>query len=78
VRITKASASELLMKRRNNLGDIETRESFRLWDESVASWFIAFLGRGRRPRTITDQQIFARARGLEQPGVAPPIAPPTR
>jgi hypothetical protein len=32
--ITKASASEPLMKRRNNLGDIETRESFRLWDES--------------------------------------------
>ena len=32
--ITKASASEPLMKRRNNLGDIKTRESFRPWDES--------------------------------------------
>jgi hypothetical protein len=32
--ITKASASEPLMKRRNKLGDIKTRESFRLWDES--------------------------------------------
>jgi hypothetical protein len=30
----------------------------------VADWFVAFLGRGRRQRTITDQQIFARGRSL--------------
>ena len=34
---------------------------------AVADWGIAFLGRGRRQRTITSQQIFARARALEQP-----------
>jgi NADH dehydrogenase len=38
----------------------------------VASRFIAFLGRGGRQPTITDRQIFARARDLEQPGVVPP------
>ena len=32
--ITKASASEPLMKRRKQIGDIETRASFVSWDES--------------------------------------------
>ena len=32
---------------------------------AVANWAVAFLGRGRRQRTITKQQVFARARGLE-------------
>jgi NADH dehydrogenase len=31
---------------------------------AVANWTVAFLGRGRRQRTITDQQIFARGRAL--------------
>jgi NADH dehydrogenase len=32
---------------------------------AVANWVVAFLGRGRRQRTITKQQVLARARGLE-------------
>jgi NADH dehydrogenase len=34
---------------------------------AVANWAVAFLGRGRRQRTITEQQVFARTRALEQP-----------
>ncbi len=29
---------------------------------TLASWTVAFLGRGRPERTITEQQVFARAR----------------
>jgi NADH:ubiquinone reductase (H+-translocating) len=36
---------------------------------TVARWAIAFLGRGRPERTITEQQVFARTRGME-PGPA--------
>jgi NADH:ubiquinone reductase (H+-translocating) len=32
---------------------------------TLARWAIAFLGRGRPERTITEQQVFARTRGLE-------------
>jgi NADH dehydrogenase len=32
---------------------------------AVANWAVAFLGRGRRQRTITEQQVFARTRSLE-------------
>jgi NADH:ubiquinone reductase (H+-translocating) len=32
---------------------------------AVANWAISFLGRGRRQRTITKQQVFARTVGLE-------------
>jgi NADH dehydrogenase len=32
---------------------------------ALANWVVAFLGRGRRQRTITKQQVFARTRGLE-------------
>jgi NADH dehydrogenase len=44
---------------------------------AVLSWAVAFLGRDRRQRTITEQQVYARTRALEQPdapaaaGVAP-------
>ena len=31
---------------------------------AVANWAVAFLGRGRRQRTITEQQVLARARAL--------------
>jgi NADH:ubiquinone reductase (H+-translocating) len=31
---------------------------------AVANWSVAFLGRGRRQRTVTNQQIFARSQGL--------------
>jgi NADH dehydrogenase len=34
---------------------------------AVVNWAIAFLGRGRRQRTITEQQVFARTRAMEQP-----------
>lgn len=34
---------------------------------ALANWTIAFLGRGRRQRTITKQEVFARALGLETP-----------
>jgi NADH:ubiquinone reductase (H+-translocating) len=37
---------------------------------AVANWAGAFLGRGRRQRTITKQQVLARARGLESRGAA--------
>jgi NADH dehydrogenase len=30
----------------------------------VANWAVAFLGHGRRQRTITEQQVFARTRAL--------------
>jgi NADH dehydrogenase len=33
---------------------------------AVLNWAVAFLGRGRRQRTITEQQVFARARAMEQ------------
>jgi len=32
---------------------------------ALANWVVAFIGRGRRQRTITKQQVFARTRGLE-------------
>jgi NADH:ubiquinone reductase (H+-translocating) len=32
---------------------------------TLARWAIAFLGRGRPERTITEQQVFARTRRLE-------------
>jgi NADH dehydrogenase len=35
---------------------------------AVLNWTFAFLGRGRRQRTITEQEVFARTRVLEQPG----------
>lgn len=34
---------------------------------AVANWTVAFLGRGRRQRVITQQQIFARTRANEIP-----------
>jgi NADH dehydrogenase len=33
---------------------------------AVVNWTIAFIGRGRRQRTITEQEVFARTRALEQ------------
>jgi NADH:ubiquinone reductase (H+-translocating) len=33
---------------------------------ALENWAVAFLGRGRRQRTITTQQVFARTRELEQ------------
>jgi NADH:ubiquinone reductase (H+-translocating) len=35
---------------------------------ALANWAVAFLGRGRRQRTITKQQVLARARELERAG----------
>jgi len=32
---------------------------------AVANWAVAFLGRGRTQRTITEQQVLARTRGIE-------------
>ena len=32
---------------------------------AVASWAVAFLGRGRTQRTITEQQVLARTRAIE-------------
>jgi NADH:quinone reductase (non-electrogenic) len=32
---------------------------------TLARWAIAFLGRGRPERTITEQQVFARTRKLD-------------
>jgi NADH dehydrogenase len=32
---------------------------------ALANWTVAFLGRGRRQRTITEQQVLARTRALE-------------
>ena len=37
---------------------------------ALANWVVAFLGRGRRQRTITEQQVFARTRRLEPPSAA--------
>jgi len=34
---------------------------------TLASWTVAFLGRGRPERTITEQQVFARTRSLQLP-----------
>jgi hypothetical protein len=34
---------------------------------TLANWTVAFLGRGRRQRTITKQEVFARSLGLETP-----------
>jgi NADH dehydrogenase len=31
---------------------------------AIANWATAFLGRGRRQRTVTEQQVFARSRAL--------------
>jgi NADH dehydrogenase len=33
---------------------------------TLASWTVAFLGRGRPERTITEQQVFARTRSLPE------------
>jgi len=38
----------------------------------VVSWSFAFLGRGRRQRTITEQQVLARPRELNAPQEATP------
>ena len=35
---------------------------------AVANWAVAFIGRGRRQRAITKQQVLARARTLEKAG----------
>ena len=32
---------------------------------TVASWTVAFLGRGRPERTITEEQVFGRTRELD-------------
>jgi NADH dehydrogenase len=37
---------------------------------AVLNWTVAFLGRDRRQRTITEQEVFARTRALEQPEAA--------
>jgi NADH dehydrogenase len=37
---------------------------------AVLNWTVAFLGHGRRQRTITEQEVFARPRALEQPEAA--------
>ena len=44
---------------------------------AVANWAVAFLGRGRRQRTITKQQVLARARGLESRDAARARARPS-
>lgn len=36
---------------------------------ALANWAVAFLGRGRRQRTITEQQVLARTRTAQQSGV---------
>jgi NADH:ubiquinone reductase (H+-translocating) len=41
---------------------------------AVANWTVAFLGRGRRQRTITAQQVLARTRRLA-PGTGAPPSP---
>jgi NADH:ubiquinone reductase (H+-translocating) len=43
---------------------------------AVLSWTVAFLGRGRRQRTITEQQVFARTRALELERPKAPAALP--
>jgi NADH dehydrogenase len=40
---------------------------------AVLNWTVAFLGRGRRQRTTTEQEVFARTRALEDPEAA--VAP---
>jgi hypothetical protein len=59
--ITKASASEPLMKRRKQIGDIETRASFVSWDESggclligqaVSAWRWRERGLGSRAERV--------------------------
>ena len=35
---------------------------------ALANWAVAFLGRGRRQRTITKQQVLARTSALETIG----------
>jgi NADH dehydrogenase len=44
---------------------------------AVLNWAVAFFGRGRRQRTITEQQVFARTRALEQPEASAAALPPT-
>jgi NADH:ubiquinone reductase (H+-translocating) len=39
---------------------------------AVANWAIAFLGHDRRQRTITEQQVFARTRGMKRPEAGAP------
>ena len=38
---------------------------FRNRAAAIANWAIAFIGHGRRQRTITEQQVFARVRELD-------------
>jgi NADH dehydrogenase len=45
---------------------------------AVLNWTVAFLGRGRRQRTITEQEVFARTRALEQPEAAAAASPDAR
>jgi len=40
---------------------------------AVANWAVAFLGRGRRQRTITKQQVFARTLELESRNGKPDV-----
>jgi NAD(P)-dependent dehydrogenase (short-subunit alcohol dehydrogenase family) len=51
-------------------------------DQEACDWTVAFLGRGRRQRTITKQQVLARTRGLERerehPTVAGALSAPTQ
>jgi NADH dehydrogenase len=42
---------------------------------AVANWAVAFLGRGRPQRTITKQEVFARALELESPEAARATTP---
>jgi NADH dehydrogenase len=42
---------------------------------AVANWIIAFLGRGRRQRAITKQEVFARALEFESRVAAPETTP---
>ena len=43
---------------------------------AVSNWAVAFLGRDRRQRTITEQQVFARTRALELERPKAPAALP--
>jgi NADH dehydrogenase len=45
---------------------------FRNRGAAIANWAAAFLGRGRRQRTITRQQVFARTEGMRRPPGASP------
>ena len=42
---------------------------------ALANWTVAFLGRGRRQRTITEQQVLARTRAPEPRDPASTAAP---